>query len=420
MPATSARNVPCSALASGFNALNTSVSPDFSTLTVCPKLRDSVPRGPMTDISPAPMVTSTLGGTLTGLLPMRDMSYSPSGHDAEHFAADTGGARLAIGHDTVRRRDDGDAQPVHHARNVILVLVDPQSRLGDAFDLLDHRPARVVLECDVEYRLDAFADHGEAVDVAFVLEDLGNCHLDLGRRHLDSCLLRQLRIANARQHVGDWITHAHLVTSPARGYQLALTTPGISPRIAISRSLLRPRPNLRNTPRGRPVSLHRLRSLVGLESRGSCCSFCRAAKRASSEIFTLSMTVWSSARFFANFFTILRRFRSRLMTAVLAIASSVQFLNGNLNAASSALASASVFAVVAIVMFMPRSVSILSYSISGKMICSLTPMLKLPRPSNERADTPRKSRTRGSAIDTSRSRNSYMRSWRSVTMQPSG
>ena len=29
--------------------------------------------------------------------------------------------------------------------------------------------------------------------------------------------------------------------------------PGISPRIAYSRSLLRPRPNLRNTPRGRPV-----------------------------------------------------------------------------------------------------------------------------------------------------------------------
>jgi hypothetical protein len=27
-------------------------------------------------------------------------------------------------------------------------------------------------------------------------------------------------------------------------YQLAFTTPGISPRIAISRSLLRPRPNL--------------------------------------------------------------------------------------------------------------------------------------------------------------------------------
>src|SRR5450631_1693106 len=50
-------------------------------------------------------------------------------------------------------------------------------------------------------------------------------------------------------------------------------------------------------------------------------------------------------------------------------------LNGNLKAARSALASSSDFAVVVMEMFMPRSASILSYSISGKMICSLTPML---------------------------------------------
>src|SRR6266480_956702 len=46
-------------------------------------------------------------------------------------------------------------------------------------------------------------------------------------------------------------------------YQLALMRPGISPRSAISRSLLRPSPNLRNTPRGRPVSLQRFRRRTG-------------------------------------------------------------------------------------------------------------------------------------------------------------
>src|SRR4249920_742727 len=166
MPATSARSVPCSAPASAFIALNTNVSPDFSTLTVSPKRRDRVPSGPLTEISPAPMVTSTLGGTLTGLLPIRDM-LPPSGHDAEDFATDTGGARLAIGHDAMRRRDDGDTQPVHHARDVVLALVYPQPRFRHAFDLFDHRPARVVLERDVQHRLDAFADYGEAIDVAF-------------------------------------------------------------------------------------------------------------------------------------------------------------------------------------------------------------------------------------------------------------
>src|SRR4029077_494754 len=52
-----------------------------------------------------------------------------------------------------------------------------------------------------------------------------------------------------------------------------------------------------------------------------------------------------------------------------------QCLNGKRNAASSARASSSVFAVVVIAMFIPRSASILSYSISGKMICSLKPRL---------------------------------------------
>src|SRR5690348_11282054 len=50
-------------------------------------------------------------------------------------------------------------------------------------------------------------------------------------------------------------------------------------------------------------------------------------------------------------------------------------LKGNLKAARRAFASGSDFAVVVIEMFIPRSASTLSYSISGKMICSLMPML---------------------------------------------
>src|SRR5918994_2076027 len=52
------------------------------------------------------------------------------------------------------------------------------------------------------------------------------------------------------------------------------------------------------------------------------------------------------------------------------------------------------------------------------MICSRTPSEKLPRPSNEPGSSPRKSRMRGSATDTSLSRNSYMRAPRSVTFAP--
>src|SRR5579871_103223 len=109
------------------------------------------------------------------------------------------------------------------------------------------------------------------------------------------------------------------------GYQLAFTTPGISPRMATSRSLLRARPNLRNTPRGRPVSRQRLRRRVGEALRGSCCRASRAAMRSSSETRWSSMVEISAARFFANFATVLRRFASRLMMDVFAMCRRVLF-----------------------------------------------------------------------------------------------
>src|SRR5690242_2106007 len=105
-----------------------------------------------------------------------------------------------------------------------------------------------------------------------------------------------------------------------RSYQLALTMPGISPRIAYSRSLLRPRPNLRKTPRGRPVIAQRLRSRVGFALRGSCCSLSRAAKRSSSEARGLSTIDSSIARLFAYFATSFSRFCWRLINASFDIA----------------------------------------------------------------------------------------------------
>src|SRR5437667_196395 len=135
MLATSARTVPCIALACGLAALNVSVSPFFSMAMLSLNRCDSEPSGPLTEISPAVSVTSTLGGNLIGLFPMRDMASSSSGDDADHFAADAAGARLAVGHEAARGRDDGDAQPVHHARNLaahrdVTQLVAPEPELA--------------------------------------------------------------------------------------------------------------------------------------------------------------------------------------------------------------------------------------------------------------------------------------------------
>src|SRR5437667_6401248 len=108
MLATSARSVPDIAFASvlSFRVLHTSWSPSRSIVTWPLKRWVIVPSGPFTEISFAAMVTSTLGGTGMGNLPIRDMLLSPLRHDAEHFAADPGGARLAIGHHAARGGHD--------------------------------------------------------------------------------------------------------------------------------------------------------------------------------------------------------------------------------------------------------------------------------------------------------------------------
>src|SRR3989475_7611124 len=102
-------------------------------------------------------------------------------------------------------------------------------------------------------------------------------------------------------------------------YQLALITPGTSPRSARSRSLLRPRPNLRYTPRGLPVSAQRLRRRTGEASRGSFCSLSRAASLPSSVARESWITSSRAARRALNFSTVLRRFWSRSLSASLAM-----------------------------------------------------------------------------------------------------
>src|SRR5450432_2546803 len=247
MLATSARIVPDIASASGESLAGANMILPFSFFTVTRALtgRTSVPSEPLTLIVSAFVVTSTPLGTAIGIFPTRDMTCSfstrslsydmPLRHVHQDFAADAGLPRLAIGHHALGRGDDGDAAAVHDARDVVPALVDPQARTADALDLLDHGMAGVVLQRDLELGLGTLALDPEAVDVALVLQDLGNRHLQLRRRHRDARLFHHLRVADAGQHIGDRITHAHgsnscrlaragaLFGAALADYQLALT-----------------------------------------------------------------------------------------------------------------------------------------------------------------------------------------------------
>src|SRR5882672_2521854 len=217
MLATNARTVPDMALAwlELPSALKTMLSPSFFTSTFGSAARATVPSGPFTEIWPPARFTSTPFGSDTGYLAIRDMVAS--GNDAENFAANAVGACFAVGHDAARGRQDRHAQAVHHLRNVVATLVDAQSRLRDALEALDHRPASVVLQADGELLLHALIAQGEVLDVALVLQDLGDRSLELGSRHRHFRMPDQLGIADARQHVGDGVAHAHSAFSlPAR------------------------------------------------------------------------------------------------------------------------------------------------------------------------------------------------------------
>src|SRR5262249_16859327 len=159
----------------------------------------SVPSGPFTVTSAAPTVTSTFSGRTTGFLAMRDIVSFLLHHDAEHFAADARVAGLAVGHHSARGGHDGHAQPVHHARDVLAPLVDAEPRARDALELLDHGLAGVVLEPDLDHGLAVDVALGEVLDVALVLQDLGDGVLHLRCGHHDAHLLGGLRVADARQ-----------------------------------------------------------------------------------------------------------------------------------------------------------------------------------------------------------------------------
>ena len=139
-------------------------------------------------------------------------------------------------------------RPFMTVRDVVAALVDAQARARDALDLLDHGLAGVVLEADLDHGLAVGVAHREVLDVALVLQHLRDGALHLRCRHAARSPSRWPARCGCASACRRW-DHS---CSSSCSYQLALIIPGISPRIAISRILLRPRPNLRNVPRGRP------------------------------------------------------------------------------------------------------------------------------------------------------------------------
>src|ERR1700712_824902 len=212
---TRARIVPLMALASmlSFAGAKDRTAPSLRISTSALAWRNRVPLAPLTVIWSVEIDTSTPCGTVIGIFPTRDIARISLGDVAKDFATDTGSAGLAVGHHALGRGDDRHAEAVHDGRDGITAAIDAQAGTAHALDAFDDGTTCVVLQRDLEFRLHAFGLDGEAVDIALVLQNLGDSHLELRRRHADNRLLNALGVADAGQHVGDRITHAHAVFS---------------------------------------------------------------------------------------------------------------------------------------------------------------------------------------------------------------
>src|SRR5256885_130433 len=171
---------------------------------------ESVPFGPLTVRVLPSWRTSTPFGSGIGFLPIRDMGLSLPDL-AGGLAADAALGGLAARQDALRRRDDGEAEPVEHARDLLLVAVDVAARARDALDAVDDRLAvGRVLEVDPQRPLRLFLVRERVIaDEALALENAGDLHLQLRGGELHAVVMRHDAVANPRQHVCNWVCHRH-------------------------------------------------------------------------------------------------------------------------------------------------------------------------------------------------------------------
>src|ERR1700730_5079371 len=133
MLATSVRVRPCSERwMRAFEGRSTVIVPVSTLMSIDgAKVRCNVPREPVTlRRLPVSRATSTPSGTGIGSLPIRDIR-SGLPHERDDFAAQSGALRRASGHQTARGRDDGNAQPSEHPRDLGLARVHAQPGAAD-------------------------------------------------------------------------------------------------------------------------------------------------------------------------------------------------------------------------------------------------------------------------------------------------
>src|SRR3546814_9769268 len=96
----------------------------------------SVPFGPFTESRPSATVAVTPDGTAIGFFPIRDMGAGSLEYFCQHLAADVLRTRFRVRQNALWRRDDGDAQAIANARQILRPRINAAARLRHAGDML--------------------------------------------------------------------------------------------------------------------------------------------------------------------------------------------------------------------------------------------------------------------------------------------
>src|SRR3989441_10126544 len=151
------------------------------------------PFGPFTVIRKPSSWAVTPLGMGTGFLPMRDMAALLPDH-REQLAAHAGGARFAVRHESLRRREDRHPEAVLDARDRARLDVATEARRGHALQLADHRGVVVILEVEPQQAVTPIVQHLEVLDVMIVAEQPRDLDLQLRHRHVDPTRSEERRV----------------------------------------------------------------------------------------------------------------------------------------------------------------------------------------------------------------------------------
>src|SRR5262245_56267414 len=202
MLATNERVSPCSARTSRWSEARSTVSTLPSILIETPDGIDwdSLPLGPstLTVLPSTPIFTPC--GIMMGFLPILDMVSALLPHVREHFAAQLLLATFPVCHDTTRRGEDRHTHTTEDRRDLVLADVDPPSRSRHPHEAGDHLLVpRAILQIDAQRALLRVLDEPVVLDEAFLFQQLGDLHLELGGRDVDFLMLGAAGVADARQ-----------------------------------------------------------------------------------------------------------------------------------------------------------------------------------------------------------------------------